>query len=73
MKQYQLQEDHQGFTKGQIFSGPKPILHSLGGMGYFIEEEDSSSTFCFYQSYVESNPNLFVEQKKSPDENQGIV
>lgn len=61
MKQYQLQEDHQGFNKGQIFIGPKPVLHSVNNFGYFLEGEDDESTFCFYKSYVESQPTLFKE------------
>lgn len=56
----QLTQEHQGFPSGTQFEGPKPIPGSMTN-GYYPIGADPSSKFCFFESYVKSQPNLFKE------------
>lgn len=60
MKKYSLVEDHQGIPANTVFEGPKVVPGSTKN-GYYPIGEDPESTFCFWQQYVESQPDLFKE------------
>jgi|GEM_PF-6965076 len=62
MKTYILQEDHQGMSVNTKLTGPT-LIPGSDTYGYFPEGVDPSSKYCFFQSYVESNPAIFAEQK----------
>lgn len=61
MKQYQLTKDYQGWPKDTPIFGPFQVIG--GGMGYFRKEDipttPEGGNQCFFQSAVESNPDIF--------------
>lgn len=63
MNTYILQTDHQGMQANTRIIGPTLITGSENTYGYFPEGVSPDSKYCFFASYVEGNPSLFVEQK----------